>query len=176
MIDINLLPKRDKESVWLPIFLVVGLLVWLLASSSIALSSFQKAKDITQANARLNQLNLVQAALEAKLTAAANPQASNAQTGEILKSLKKQELQIGALLAEIEKALPEGSYFNQIKYSSPSSLEVSYRIVNMEDAAALIENLRRSKFVSGEVQIQEIKQEGIEYVTNFTISVQTPLS
>ncbi|MDP5274305.1 PilN domain-containing protein [Chengkuizengella axinellae] len=161
MIDINLLPKKDRERNLIPLLIIFFIIAWFLLISLLVYQNLivqqkiaQEEIDVEKILSEQKQLNNVLNELnEIKIAE------QEIDIKDILEVLEYIRLDVPNILLNINTSLPVDGKVTSVYFSLPSELSMITELKSLSDAADYLVNLRKLPFVH-EADLQVINKEG----------------
>ncbi|MGG3450854.1 hypothetical protein [Domibacillus aminovorans] len=147
LIEINLLPQKEKKRLSLFVILLFIALL-LMASASAFFVIYTKNKELDNVERQLS--NAVQLRETLEMNAASN-RGATASSAEMLKEAitwaDRMKVPVSPIVAHLIERLPERGFFQALSYTSEESLIVTIQFDTSRDAAYYLSELKSSKWV-----------------------------
>jgi type IV pilus assembly protein PilN len=147
LIDINLLPQKEKKGVSLLVILLL-IAVLVLASAGAFFVLYTKNKELENVEQQLSNAVQLREILE---MSAVNNNGATASSVELLNEAivwaDSMKLPASPILAHLIERLPERGFFQALSYTREESLNVTIQFDTSRDAAYYLSELKSSEWI-----------------------------
>jgi hypothetical protein len=167
MIDINLLPKKDYDSLLTRILIGSFLLIWVVISGTLIYKDVFNHHLLSQKETETAAIAEQQKAMEQRLIDLSGQPLQQVNGDEMIQLLDRYGLDAVKLLDAVSAATPQGGVLNSLDYSYPGELKLNMTLRTMNDTVTLLSNLRKLDY-AGQVAPQTITSSAagvqVEYI------------
>ncbi|NBI28003.1 PilN domain-containing protein [Chengkuizengella marina] len=164
MININLLPKKDREKNLIPLLIICFIISWFLLISMIIYQNLSVQQKIIQEEINVNEILSEQKELNNVLNElnAIKLAEQEIDKKDILNVLHYIRLDAPNILQNMNSSLPTNGKLTSVYFSFPSQLSIISELNSLSHAADYLVNLRNLPFVN-QADLQVISKEENQY-------------
>lgn len=147
LIEINLLPQKEKRRV--PLFVILLFIVLLLtASASAFIVFYMKNKELDNVEQQLSNAVQLRETLEMNAVNNSGATVSSAERlNEAIIWADRMKVPVSPIITYLVERLPERGFFQALSYTSEESLIVTIQFDTSREAAYYLSELKSSKWV-----------------------------
>lgn len=148
LIEINLLPQKEKKRVSLFVVLL-SIALLLIASASASFVLYTKNKELDNVEQQLSSAIQLRETLEMSAAGNSGATASSAERlNEAIAWVDGTKVPVSPIVAHLIERLPERGFFQALSYTSEESLIVTIQFDTSRDAAYYLSELKSSKWIN----------------------------
>lgn len=161
LVDINLLPQKEKKRGFLTVLTIVVLLLVVVSGSYSWLLYNQKAGQIKALQAQLTSAQSLKEVLMQKKDKAADDLNAEEQLRAAITWAENDPVSTFTLLRHIASLLPERGYVRSFSFEDSGDVQLTIQFDSSREAAFFLKSLEDSPFVS-RAQLLKIGTESVE--------------
>lgn len=154
---INLLPREDREAMLFPYLAIALVGIWLLGMAGTGIFYAANKGQISDQAEQLQGLQDRSALLQLELAKANNGGSGKLDRQAAVDEILKYKLNIVSVLNELASGLPQGASLSNINYTYLSSIDLTVKMLKMEDASEYLAELRKMSFTV-DASIQKLSE------------------
>ncbi|EMT46343.1 PilN domain-containing protein [Anoxybacillus flavithermus] len=147
LVEINLLPKRERKSRLLPLLLIVAAVLLLVSATTFYFVIQHMEQQISQLKAELDQTKALRIAEEEKQTIGTNASVG-AQLQEAIQWAEQYPLHTVPLLHELIERLPERGFLMNVSYDRDGAIQLTVQFDTPRESAAYLQALKEASFIA----------------------------
>lgn len=160
LVDINLLPKKEKKSFLTPILFLCLILLFLGTGSWIGMDYYKTSAHLDQKKQELEQeKKFVQ--VQQQLKKQAEAAKKTAPLLEKVEYVRSKEIEAVALLQHLVALLPERGYFMKYDYKDRSTIIIEVRFDTLAESSHYLHELTNSLYLT-EATIEKMETTNFE--------------
>jgi type IV pilus assembly protein PilN len=162
LVDINLLPQKEKKSLLTPILFICLILLFLGTGSWIGMDYYETSVQLEQKEQALKQeKKFVQVQQQLKKQAEAAKKTTPLL--EKVEYVRSKEIEAVALLQHLVAILPERGYFMKYDYKDRSTITIEARFDTLAETSQYLHELTNSRYLT-EAKIEKMETTNFEEV------------
>jgi type IV pilus assembly protein PilN len=162
LVDINLLPQKEKKSFITPILFICLILLFLGTGSWIGMDYYETSVQLEQKEQALKQeKKFVQVQRQLKKQAEAAKKTTPLL--EKVEYVRSKEIEAVALLQHLVALLPERGYFMKYDYKGRSTITIEARFDTLAETSQYLHELTNSRYLT-EAKIEKMETTNFEEV------------
>jgi type IV pilus assembly protein PilN len=162
LVDINLLPQKEKKSFITPILFICLILLFLGTGSWIGMDYYETSVQLEQKEQALKQeKKIVQVQRQLKKQAEAAKKTTPLL--EKVEYVRSKEIEAVALLQHLVALLPERGYFMKYDYKDRSTITIEARFDTLAETSQYLHELTNSRYLT-EAKIEKMETTNFEEV------------
>ncbi|KIQ94896.1 hypothetical protein LH47_00974 [Anoxybacillus thermarum] len=177
LVEINLLPKREKKSRLIPLLSIVAAVLFIVSATTFYFVVQRMEQQIAQLKTELDQIKALRIAEEEKQKTAANTSVG-VQLQEAIQWAEQYPIHTVALLHELIERLPERGFFMNVSYARDGAIQMTAQFDTTRESAAYLQSLKDASFIA-DVKLTSLTasegnaEEGImpRYIGQFSIQL-----
>ncbi|OMF24289.1 pilus assembly protein PilM [Paenibacillus sp. FSL H8-0259] len=154
---INLLPREDREAMLFPYLAIALVGIWLLGIVGTGIFYAANKGQINDQSEQIQGLQDRSALLQLELAKANNGGSGKLDRKAAVEEILKYKLNIVSVLNELASGLPQGASLSNIGYTYLTSIDLTVKMLKMEDASEYLAELRKMSFTV-DVSIQKLSE------------------
>lgn len=147
LVEINLLPKRERKSRLLPLLLIVAAVLLLVGATTFYFVIQHMEQQISQLKTELDQTKALRIAEEEKQKTKTNASVG-AQLQEAIQWAEQYPVHTVALLHELIERLPERGFLMSISYARDGAIQLTAQFDTTRESAAYLQALKDASFIA----------------------------
>ncbi|WP_297989415.1 PilN domain-containing protein [Anoxybacillus sp.] len=147
LVEINLLPKRERKSRLLPLLLIVAAVLLLVGATTFYFVIQHMEQQISQLKAELDQTKALRIAEEEKQTTRTDGSVG-AQLQEAIQWAEQYPLHTVLLLRELIERLPERGFLMNVSYDRDGAIQLTVQFDTPRESAAYLQALKEASFIA----------------------------
>jgi type IV pilus assembly protein PilN len=162
LVDINLLPQKEKKSFITPILFICLILLFLGTLSWIGMDYYETSVQLEQKEQALKQeKKIVQ--VQRQLKKQAESAKKTTPLLEKVEFIRSKEIEAVALLQHLVALLPERGYFMKYDYKDRSTIIIEARFDTLAETSQYLHELTNSRYLT-EAKIEKMETTNFEEV------------
>ncbi|WP_209808055.1 hypothetical protein [Ammoniphilus resinae] len=162
LVNINLLPQREKKSLSPYILLAIGLLILIIGGCWLYFQGQSLKLELSTAEEQLTMIKKLREVEEQKASLSVSTSSANQLQG-IVSWVEEQPVSTVIVLHKLTAALPKYGAFQNYQYAGDSSVTLSVQFDTLFEVSAYLHELEEDPIIN-EVKLKNVK----------TVSVNTP--
>ncbi|OOE05677.1 pilus assembly protein PilN [Anoxybacillus kestanbolensis] len=147
LVEINLLPKRERKSRLLPLLLIVAAVLLLVGATTFYFVIQHMEQQISQLKTELDQTKALRIAEEEKQSAGTSASVG-AQLQEAIQWAEQYPVHTVALLHELIERLPERGFLMSVSYARDGAIQLTAQFDTTRESAAYLQALKEASFIA----------------------------
>lgn len=147
LVEINLLPKRERKSRFMPLLSIVVAMLLIVGATTFYVIVQRMEQQITQLKTELDQTKALRIAEEEKQKTKTNASAST-QLQEAIQWAEQYPVHTVALLHELTERLPERGFLMNVSYARDGVIQLTVQFDTTRESAAYLQALKDASFIA----------------------------
>lgn len=147
LVEINLLPKRERKSRLLPLLLIVAAVLLLVGATTFYFVIQRMEQQIAQIKTELDQTKALRIAEEEKQTEGTDASVA-VQLQEAIQWAEQYPLHTVLLLRELIERLPERGFLMNVSYARDGAIQLTVQFDTTRESAAYLQALKEASFIA----------------------------
>lgn len=147
LVEINLLPKRERKSRLLSLLLIVAAVLLLVGATTFYFVIQHMEQQISQLKTELDQTKALRIAEEEKQSAGTSASVG-AQLQEAIRWAEQYPLHTVLLLRELIERLPERGFLMNVSYDRDGAIQLTVQFDTPRESAAYLQALKEASFIA----------------------------
>ncbi|MGG3957276.1 pilus assembly protein PilN [Bhargavaea massiliensis] len=147
LVEINLLPKRERKSQLIPLLSIVVAMLLIVGATTFYVIVQRMEQQITQLKTELDQTKALRIAEEEKQKTKTNASVG-AQLQEAIRWAEQYPVHTVELLHELIERLPERGFLMNVSYARDGVIQLAVQFDTTRESAAYLQALKDASFIA----------------------------
>ncbi|MGG3938760.1 PilN domain-containing protein [Anoxybacillus kestanbolensis] len=147
LVEINLLPKRERKSQLIPLLSIVVAMLLIVGATTFYVIVQRMEQQITQLKTELDQTKALRIAEEEKQKTKTNASVG-AQLQEAIRWAEQYPVHTVELLHELIERLPERGFLMNVSYARDGVIQLTVQFDTTRESAAYLQALKDASFIA----------------------------
>jgi type IV pilus assembly protein PilN len=165
LVDINLLPRKEKKSFLSPILFICLSLLFLGTAYWIGMDYYETSVQLDQKEKALEQEKKLVQVQQQQLQKQSEPKISSGPLLEKVEYVRSKEIEAVGLLQQLVALLPERGYFMKYEYKDRSTITIDTQFDTLADTSHYLHELTNTRYLT-EAKIVKMETTNFEEVAD----------